>query len=115
MSDDMVDCSQIRRSKPCWHKLEGVQSVAVNDILMIENACYITLKRFFGHLPCYTSMFQLLHKTAMNTFIGQSLDFQLSRDGVKRFSMKRHICMSNYKTSHFAFYTPIAMPLLLAG
>lgn len=115
MSDDMVDRSVIRRNKPCWHKLEEVQSAAVNDILMIENASYLILKRHFGHLPCYGDMIHLFHRTAMNTFIGQSLDYQIELDGVTEFTMMKHICISNYKTSHFAFYTPIALPMMLTG
>lgn len=115
MSDDMIDCSLIRRNKPCWYKVDGVRSVAVNDLLMIENACYLILKRFFSHLPCYANMIHLFHSTAMNTFIGQSLDYQISNDGVTQFTMEKHICMSNYKTSHFAFYAPIALPMMLAG
>lgn len=95
--------------------LDDVQSIAVNDIQMIENGCYFLLKRFFSHLPCYTKMFELFHETAMNTFVGQSFDFQIASAGIERFSMDKHISMSNYKTSHFAFYTPIALPLLLAG
>lgn len=115
MSDDIIDGSQIRRNKPCWYILDDVKSIAVNDVFMLENGCYLLLKKFFGHLSCYPSMFQLLHETAMKTFIGQSLDFQIGNGDVTQFSIEKHICISNYKTSHFAFYTPIAMSMLLAG
>lgn len=115
MSDDMIDCSQIRRNRTCWYKVDDVKSIAVNDILMIENGCYLILKRFFGHLPCYTNLFQLFHETSMNTFIGQSLDFQIADAGIERFSTEKHITISNYKTAHFAFYAPIALPMMLAG
>lgn len=115
MSDDMIDRSEIRRNRPCWYKVNDVKSIAVNDILMIENGCYHILKRFFGHLPCYINLFQLLHESALNTFIGQSLDFQIANNGIEQFSMEKHICISNYKTAHFAFYTPIALPMLLIG
>lgn len=115
MSDDIIDNSDIRRDKPCWYRLNDVQSIAINDILMIENGCYYILKRAFGHLPCYPNMFELLHKTAMNTFIGQSLDLHMSKADVIEFSMEKHRCISNYKTSFFAFYTPIALPIILAG
>ncbi|XP_031630990.1 farnesyl pyrophosphate synthase-like [Contarinia nasturtii] len=115
MSDDMIDCSQIRRNKPCWYMLDDVKSVAVNDVFMIENGCYLLLRKFFGHLPCYQSLFELLHETAMNTFIGQSLDYQIGNGNIEQFSIEKHISISNYKTGHFAFYTPIALPMLLAG
>lgn len=115
MSDDMVDRSLIRRNKPCWYKIDGVGSMAVNDILMIENACYIILKRYFGHFHCYLDMIHLFHTTAMHTFIGQSLDHQMAEQDVTHFTMEKHVCIANYKTSHFAFYTPIALPMMLAG
>lgn len=111
-----MDCSEIRRGKPCWYKVSDVKSIAVNDILMIENGCYHLLKRFFGHLPCYVNLIELMHKTSLATFIGQSLDFQLSNTAdVTQFTMKKHRCMTDCKTSHFAFYTPIALPMILAG
>lgn len=115
MSDDIVDRSEIRRGKPCWYKLNDVQSSAINDILMIENGCYLLLKRSFGHLPCYPSLFELFHETALTTFIGQSVDFQIAQTGVTQFTMDKHISMSNYKTSHSAFYAPVALPMILAG
>lgn len=115
MSDDIVDCSQIRRNQPCWYKLEDVNTVAINDILMIENACYQLLKKSFGHLPCYPILFELFHETATYTFIGQSHDFQLAKAGIETFTMNEHKSMSDYKTSHSAFYAPIALPMILAG
>lgn len=115
MTDDMIDCSDIRRNKLCWHKLDNVQSVAVNDSLMIENSLYILLKQYFSHLSCYIDLFELFHETTMMTTIGQSMDFQISRNGVLEFTMDRHRCISDHKTSHFAFYTPIASSMLLAG
>lgn len=112
----MIDLSDIRRDKLCWYKVSDVQSVAVNDVLMIENGCYHLLKRFFGHLPCYVELFELLHQSAQTTFIGQSLDFQLSNAcDVTQFTMKKHKCMSDCKTSYFAFYTPVALSMILAG
>lgn len=115
MSDDMVDQSEVRRGKPCWYKVEDVASGAVNDILLVENGSYWVLKRFFGHLPSYPKLFEMLHETALTTFIGQSMDFQISKAGVTHFTMDRHISMSNHKTSHAAFYAPIALPMILAG
>lgn len=115
-ADDIIDCSDIRRDKPCWYKLPNVESVAVNDILMMESGCYKLLKRYFGHLPCYVDLFEMLHSTAFTTFIGQSLDFQESNAcDVTQFTMSKHKCMTDCKTSHSAFYAPIALPMILAG
>lgn len=115
MADDMIDCSKIRRNKPCWHRLANVKSVAVNDSMMIENALYVLLKKHFSHLSCYVDLFELLHETTMMTTIGQSMDFLISREGVSQFTMDKHKCITDHKTSHFAFYTPLAASMLLAG
>lgn len=115
MSDDILDQSEVRRGKPCWYKVEEVASNAVNDILLLENGCYWLLKRFFGHLPCYPSLFEMFHEAAFQTFIGQTMDFQIAQAGVTQFTMDKHILMSYHKTSHAAFYAPIALPMILAG
>lgn len=111
----MVDRSTVRRNKPCWYMVEDVQTVAVNDSLLIENACYHLLKLSFGHLPCYARMVDMFHETAMTTFIGQSADFLIAKTGITEFTMEKHVTMSNYKTSHTAFYAPVALPMILAG
>lgn len=47
MSDDMLDNAEKRRSKICWYRHEDAgQSLAINDIMMVQNACYLVLKRF---------------------------------------------------------------------
>ncbi|XP_031627126.1 farnesyl pyrophosphate synthase-like [Contarinia nasturtii] len=115
ISDDMMDCSPIRRNKPCWHMLDDVKSAAVNDVLMIENVTYLLLKKFFGHLSCYQSLFEVLMETAMLSFIGQSLDYQINNENIEQYSMEKYNAITNYKAGPFTFYAPIAMPMLLAG
>lgn len=115
ITDDMVDCSEIRRNKACWYKVDDVKSLAVNDAVMIENCLYYLLKKHFGHLKCYPNLFELFHESTMATMIGQSLDFHSAKNGVDHFTMTLHRTISDHKTAHFAFYAPIALPMLLAG
>lgn len=115
MSDDILDQSEMRRGKPCWYKVKEVASNAVNDILLLENGCYWLLKRFFGHLHCYPKLFEMFHEAGFQTFIGQTMDFQMAQAGVTQFTMDNYILMSYHKTSHAAFYAPIALPMILAG
>lgn len=116
MSDDIIDGSEIRYGKPCWHTVDGVKMIATNDILMIENACFQLLKRHFDHLPCYVNMVELLHETELTTFIGLTHDFQMSsNEDVNQFNNTKYRRMADYKVSHSAVYTPIALPMMIAG
>ncbi|XP_031621837.1 farnesyl pyrophosphate synthase-like [Contarinia nasturtii] len=115
MADDIIDCSKIRHNKPCWHTLNNVKSIAVNDVLMIENGCYLLLKEFFGHFSCYPRMFELFQESTMNAYIGQSLDFQIGNGDIAQFSNEKYICITNYKTAALLLYVPIALPMIFAG
>lgn len=115
MSDDMLDNAEKRRSKICWYRHEDAgQSLAINDIMMVQNACYLVLKRFFGHLPCYPSMVQILNEISMLTMMGQSNDILVRNSGVSHFTLEKLKYVINAKASCFT-YTPIALPILFAG
>lgn len=115
MADDIIDCSEMRRNKLCWYKVKNVESIAINDVMMIENSVYFILKKHFSHLPCYMNFVELFHETTLTTTIGQSLDFQVASHGVTAFKMNLHKSLSDYKTSHFGFYFPLALAILLNG
>lgn len=110
-----MDNGEFRRGKPTWHRLKDVKKIAINDVLMIENGCYMALKRFFGHLSCYTNLFEQFHETAYDTAIGQSLDFLLSKSGVGNFSLDTYNCLTYYKSDPISFYAPFVLPMILAG
>lgn len=87
--DDIVDGSEIRRGKLCWHKLNDVGTIAINDIMMFSNRAHLILKRYFGHLPCYVDMINLLHEITMISYMGESLDILLMKKGVTHFTMEQ--------------------------
>lgn len=47
MTDDILDNAQRRRNKICWYRHKDVKLLAVNDIMMVQNAGSLVLKRFF--------------------------------------------------------------------
>lgn len=110
--DDIIDGSEMRRSQLCWHKMENVNNLAINDAMMIENGVYCILKKYASHSPNYVKLMELFHETTMATTIGQLLDMKLVSAGVRAFTMDLHRSLSNHKTSHFAFYFPIALAAL---
>lgn len=113
--DDIVDGVKIRRGKECWHTLKDVDSIVTIDIMMFVNGAHLVLKRYFGHLPCYLAMMNLLHEITMISYMGESLDVQLSKAGVAQFTMDRFRCLASCKTAYFGFYTTIAFPMLFCG
>lgn len=113
--DDIVDGSEIRRGKPCWHKLNDVGSIAINDVMMFSNGAHLILKRYFGNLPCYVNMMNLLHEITMISYMGESLDSLLMKKGVTHFTIDRYRSAAACKTAYFVFYTQIAFPMLFCG
>lgn len=111
----MIDDSEVRRDAPCWYRLKDVQLTAVNDVLMLENACYALLKHYFGHLPCYSNILELMHESTMYTTIGQTLDFEMTKADVSTYSIEKYLSITYHKTSHFVGYMPIALAMILAG
>lgn len=116
MCDDMLDKGQRRRGKICWYRHKDAQSLIVNDIMMVQNACYLVLKRFFGHLPCYSDMIQTMTEVSFVTMMGQSNDILMrERFGVSNFTLEKLECVIHAKGSYCFLYTPIALPMLFAG
>lgn len=60
--DDVMDGSTTRRGQPCWHRMDGVGLIAINDALMIENGIYHILKKYFSHTEYYTKLVDLFRE-----------------------------------------------------
>lgn len=115
MSEHIVDSSQMRRQKVCWHALKIGESTAVNDIIMIKESVYMVLKKHFRHLTCYVNCLDLFEESTLLLTIGQSMDFLLSRGDVSNFTMDTYKSMTYNKFAHPYLYTPTAAAMLLAG
>lgn len=83
--------------------------------MMLLSGVHFLINKYFHHLPQYVDIIEFLNESAMITCIGESLDILLSRRDVSQFTMDTFKYMTLYKTSYFSFYTPIAIPMLLAG
>lgn len=110
-----MDSSQTRRGQVCWHKLDDVKFLAVNDSLMIEQCMYTILKKDFSHLPSYCNLIELFHEATLITSIGQSLDMKSATCDVNDFTMDLYNAIAENKTSFYSFYFPIACAMHLAG
>ncbi|TDG50754.1 hypothetical protein AWZ03_002743 [Drosophila navojoa] len=115
ISDDVMDNSITRRGQKCWHQVESVGLIAINDALMIENAVYAILKQHFSHLDCYVALMELFHEVTYITTCGQSLDLLNSNKSVSDFTMETYKAIVENKTAHYSFYLPFALAMHLAG
>ncbi|XP_036344543.1 farnesyl pyrophosphate synthase-like [Rhagoletis pomonella] len=115
ISDDIMDNSTTRRGQLCWHKLEEVGLIAINDALMIENGIFELLRKNFRHLACYVDLLELFHQITFITTCGQSLDLLNANKNVSTFTMDKYDSIVANKTAYYTFYLPVALALHLAG
>lgn len=118
MSDDIMDKTELRRGKPCWHKLEDVKMSAVNDVSVLENSAYTILRKYLRQHPSYMSLVELCHEMTLRTGIGQTFDYLTSLTGsgtLESFSIERYRAVVQYKAGYFIFQFPVAAGMVLAG
>lgn len=115
INDDIMDNSEIRRGKMCWHKLEGMDRTAVADSFLLENGCHVIINRYVGHLPCYSAMMQIATETFMLAMLGHIDEFKIRQKGVDHFTLERYDYTETMKGAYQRFYMPAAFAMLLAG
>ncbi len=74
IADDMMDESETRRGKRCWHLAPDVGTMAINDCFMLENAAYFLMRKAIGDDDCYVRIFNFIHETSLQTIFEQCLD-----------------------------------------
>lgn len=92
VADDMMDASITRRGQPCWYKVPGVATIAVNDAFMLEGAIYHLLKVYFRAEPYYGHLLELFHDTTFQTEMGQLIDLTTADEhhvDLSKFSLQK--------------------------
>lgn len=115
IADDIMDGGATRRGQVCWHKLDDVGMLAINDSLMIENAIFTVLKNHFRHHECYADLLDLFHEVIFITTCGQSLDILSTSKDVTSFTMDKYKSIVANKTAYYSFYLPFALAMHFAG
>lgn len=115
MTDDIMDNSTTRRGQLCWHKLDEVGLIAINDSFMIENAVFSVLKNHFRDTECYTDLLELFHEVIFITTCGQTLDLLTANKDIQSFTMDNYKSIVANKTAYYSFYLPFALAMHLAG
>ncbi|XP_066249215.1 farnesyl pyrophosphate synthase-like [Euwallacea similis] len=117
--DDIMDDSEFRRGFLCWYRKPGIGLGAINDSLMIGNAVFLLIKKYFREHPMYVPLMELFHDVTLRTTLGQSLDSMcLDSNGkpkLEMFTMSRYTSIVKYKTAYYSFQLPVAVAMYLAG
>ncbi|CAH1974725.1 unnamed protein product [Acanthoscelides obtectus] len=117
--DDLMDNGDLRFGHPCWHKLEGVGSMAPNDALLLKNCIYTLLCKHFGDKKCYRNILDMFHVTTTRMVMGQALDMICKNpDGTPRledFTMNRVDTVVKYKSGRVHVYSALALAMYFAN
>ncbi|CAG8753833.1 14887_t:CDS:2 [Dentiscutata erythropus] len=92
VADDIMDASITRRGNPCWYKMEGVGTIAINDSFILESSIYFFLKKYFRQEPYYVDLLELFHEVTLDTELGQLIDLITAPEDnvdLNRFSMEK--------------------------
>ena len=114
VSDDVMDSSHTRRGQPCWFRLPGVGTVAINDAFLLESGIYTILRRRFRAHPAYVDLVELFHDITFKTEVGQLCDLLTAPEDavdLAKFSMAKFDYIVRYKTAWYSFYLPVALAL----
>ncbi|KAJ3034093.1 Farnesyl pyrophosphate synthetase [Rhizophlyctis rosea] len=118
ISDDIMDASITRRGQPCWYRQEGIGMKAINDAFICEMGIYRLIKKYFRTEPYYLDLIELFHETTFQTELGQLMDLITAPEDevdLKKFSIKKHAYIVEYKTAYYSFYLPIALAMRMGG
>lgn len=115
ITDDIMDKCEFRRGQLCWHKVDGVHMTAVNDAILIENAVYFILSKYFREKSCYVDLLELFQENSLMTTFGQTLDMQMTQKPISEFTSDIYISLTKLKTSYYSLYLPVALAMQLAG
>ncbi|KAI9292603.1 farnesyl pyrophosphate synthase [Neoconidiobolus thromboides FSU 785] len=118
VADDLMDSSITRRGNPCWYRMPGVNTIAVNDAFILESCIYVFLKKYFKTEDYYVELLEAFHQVSWQTELGQLVDLLTAPEDdvdLNRFSVEKQHFISKYKTAFYSFYLPVALALYMKG
>lgn len=113
--DDIMDNSEFRRGQVCWHKVDGVHMNAINDAILIDNAVYFILKKYFREKSYYVDCLELFRQSSLVTSLGQKLDTKITQNPIEEFTSDAYRALITLKSSYNAVYLPIALAMKMVG
>ncbi|KAH8433988.1 Farnesyl pyrophosphate synthetase [Aspergillus melleus] len=83
--DDIIDGSEIRRGRPCWHLLlPGTGLQALNDSCILKSLVHLVLRRFFHNKSAYPRLSDVMQEITYLTELGQNMDIMMSQQKIRR-------------------------------
>lgn len=111
--DDVMDEAETRRGKPCWYKYPNIGFGAINDALLLDAYVEEIIRELYAGHPQVDRLCSSYQKSKRVTLLGQLLDTTFARD-VDSFSWNRYKQLVQMKTSHYSFFHPIEMAMLVS-
>ncbi len=65
VADDLMDASVTRRGQPCWYKVEGISTIAVNDAFLLRSALFVFLKAHFSSKDYYVTLLHIFNEVRL--------------------------------------------------
>ncbi|CAG9537029.1 unnamed protein product [Cercopithifilaria johnstoni] len=109
IEDDVMDEGINRRGKPCWHRLEGIGINGINDGLLLD--CMVSYILRSNRVPA--AVRDAFDEARRVTVLGQILDGDTK--GVEDCTWQRYWTITQHKTSHYTYFTPLQIAALLTA
>eukprot|EP00111_Clytia_hemisphaerica_P007846 TCONS_00022802-protein len=112
IADDIMDGSELRRGRPCWHKKVGL--VSINETYLMEQCIYALIEKHFKEESYLFELYKTFHRVSYLLVMGQELDMVTSEkiDGelnMDSFTEEKFQTIAKYKTGYSFFYLPVCL------
>ncbi|XP_054167735.1 uncharacterized protein LOC128965108 [Oppia nitens] len=114
MLDDIMDGSDTRLGKPCWHTLPTVGMSALNDSTIVLSTTYKILKLYFSDHQNYVQIVHCIQESIEKTAYGQLLDMQSTRSQTNNVDLNTYT-LDNYRQINKAKNGDFATGAFLLG
>uniref|UniRef100_A0A1I8NJW0 Farnesyl pyrophosphate synthase n=1 Tax=Musca domestica TaxID=7370 RepID=A0A1I8NJW0_MUSDO len=112
---DIIEDNGWRQGKTCWHKLNKVGIIGLNDAIILENSIYFLMHKYFKNSSNYVPLMQIFHDAALKSACVQSTTLLSCKQPVTSFSMEMYKMIANAKTANYLFELPFRLAMQMAG
>ncbi|XP_026821064.1 farnesyl pyrophosphate synthase-like [Rhopalosiphum maidis] len=117
--DDIMDNAITRRGRPCWYRHNDNGLIAVNDGILLEQAIYQLLKKYFKDKPYYKHILELFYDVTMKSAMGQCLDMLTAKSfkskKLEKYTMDNYTAIVKYKTAYYSFFLPVCLAMRMTN